>query len=331
MNLTKNVGIIGASGYGGNELVRLVLRHPNLKLVYVAADSSAGKRLSTMLPWIRTKDDLTIEKWDPATREGLLKLDLVFISLPTGASKAAVAKIDPDTKVIDLGGDHRFVEGWKYGLADIWPDDIAFASRVANPGCYPTAALTALAPLMRRKSCASREAVIIDAKSGISGAGRGGGNDTSFGFAEVNEDVSAYKLAGHAHVSEMQLALGVLSGRVSVPVVFTPHLTSMTRGILATCYIRCTDSTSVCLAVAREFYKNSPFVRVTDQPPHTKWATGSNLAFVSYGANENAGIVTALGAIDNLGKGAASQAVQNANLMLDLEYMAGLESPPLMP
>src|SRR3989344_1304696 len=322
----KNVGIIGASGYGGNELVRLVLGHPNFKLAYVAADSNAGKKLSDMLPWIEEKDDLEIEKWSPDARtEPLQNLDLVFISLPTGMSKRAEQEIPDRTKIVDLGGDHRFVEGWTYGLADIWPDHIRGSKRVANPGCYPAAALTALAPLV----CFPLTNVIIDAQSGISGAGRGGGGGMA--YAEVNEDLSAYKLFVHDHTAEIGRALSAIRmlADFEIPVTFTPHLVPMPRGILATCYLTGTHSTEGCFELAREYYKNSPFVRVTEKSPHSKWTTGSNLAFVSYASNGKT--IIAIGAIDNLVKGAAGQAVQNANLMFDFEVTAGLEAMPLWP
>lgn len=321
------VGIVGASGYGGNELVRLVLGHPHLELVYAAADSSAGKKLSEMLPWIPADHDQVLKKWDADVPLGL---DLIFISLPTGQSKIAASKIGDDTKIIDLGGDHRFQDGWTYGMADIWPDQIRKAWRIANPGCYPTAVITALAPLVRLPSCAMNEVVIIDAKSGISGGGRGS-NGASYGYSEYNENVSAYTPVGHVHIPEMQRALGALAGRGNVRVAFTPHLVPMTRGILATCYIRCDESTATCLEIAGGFYRDRPFVRVSEKLPHTKWATGSNLVFVSYASNPQAGLVTAIAAIDNLGKGAASQAVQNANLMFGLEVSDGLNGTPLIP
>jgi N-acetyl-gamma-glutamyl-phosphate reductase len=175
--------------------------------------------------------------------------------------------------------------------------------------------------------------IIIDAKSGVSGAGRGGGS--TFGFAEVNEDVSAYALLKHSHVPEMRATIAKLAGGADASLTFTPHLIPMTRGILSTCYARAARgggvTTEQCLDAARKFYANRPFVRVTDKPPHSKWATGTNLAFVSYAADPERGIVIALGAIDNLGKGAAGQAVQNANLITGQPETAGLEGTPLWP
>ena len=203
------------------------------------------------------------------------------------------------------------------------------ATRVANPGCYPSAALAAVAPLVAAGLVKGSSPVIVDAKSGVSGAGRGGG--ATFGFADVNEDVAAYGLVKHAHTMEMNRTLTALGMGESARVAFTPHLIPMTRGILATCYLAAADVTAAqCFAAARDFYRGRPFVRVTEAPPHTKWALGSNLTFVSYAAHAG-GPVVALGAIDNLGKGAAGQAVQNANLMCGLPETAGLDGAPLWP
>lgn len=318
------VGIVGVSGYGGGEALRLCAAHPQFDLIYVAGDASAGQKLIDRFPGIGPAGELVVQKWDPAA---LPDLDVLFASLPSGESKSALSQVRPETRIIDIGGDHRFAAGWTYGLADVWPEKIRGATRIANPGCYPAAALTTLAPLLARKLI-DRVGIIIDSKSGVSGAGRGGGS--TFGFAEVNEDVSAYALLKHAHVPEMVQALSQLGG-AEVSLTFTPHLIPMTRGILATCYGRGSASTGQCLAAAREFYAGRAFVRVVEKPPHTKWAMGSNLVYVSYAADASRGVVIALGAIDNLGKGAAGQAVQNANLMLGLEETAGLEGAPLWP
>ena len=324
--MSIRVGIVGVSGYGGGEALRLCASHPTFELVYVAGESSAGQKVIERFPGAGKLGDLVVQKWDPAA---LPNLDVLFASLPTGESKAGLAAVPDKTKIIDIGGDHRAVEGWTYGLADVWPDKIRSAMRVANPGCYPAASLAALAPLVAN-GMIEPTGIVIDAKSGVSGAGRGGGN--TFGFAEVNEDVSAYGLLNHSHVPEMVATLSTL-GRTPVSVTFTPHLIPMTRGILSTCYgiNRGQVTTADCLAAARKFYAGRPFVRVIDKPPHSKWATGSNLAYVSYAADPVRGIVIALGAIDNLGKGAAGQAVQNANLITGQPETAGLEGTPLWP
>jgi len=319
------IGITGVSGYGGGETLRLIATHPAFEVVYVGGESSAGQKLIERFPGIAPKlADLTIQKWDPTA---LPNLDLLIASLPTGQSKAALAAVPREVKIVDIGGDHRYAAGWVYGLADVWPEKSRSATRIANPGCYPSAALLAIAPLVAA-GLASVDSIIIDAKSGISGAGRGGG-DSAFGYAEVNEDVTAYGLHKHAHVPEIRKTLEHLRGGFTGGLTFTPHLIPMTRGILATCYLKGSATTEECLEAARKFYANRPFVRVVDKPPHTKWATGSNLVFISYAADS--GSIVALGAIDNLGKGAAGQAVQNANLMFGFAETAGLELGPLWP
>ena len=324
--MSIRVGIAGISGYGGGELLRLCAGHPAFEVVYAAGETSAGQKLVERFPGISRKlAELVIQKWDPSS---LPKLDMLFASLPTGQSKAALAAVAPGVKIVDVGGDHRYVDGWTYGLADVWPEKIRTANRVANPGCYPSAALLAMAPIVA-EGLADIRKIVIDAKSGISGAGRGGGEST-LAFAEVNEDVSAYGLLKHPHVPEMTATVIQLARKSETKIIFTPHLIPMTRGILATCYLAGNATSAQCLERARKFYADRPFVRVVDQPPHSKWATGSNLVFVSYaGAGE--GVIIALGAIDNLGKGAAGQAVQNANLMFGLAETSGLEGAPLWP
>lgn len=323
---TFRVGIVGISGYGGGEALRLVASHPNFRLAYAAGEGSAGSKLGERFPSVSPElGDIVIQKWDPTT---LPDLDVLFASLPTGESTAALAQVPASCRVIDIGGDHRFKPGWTYGLADIWPERIAKSTRIANPGCYPAATITALAPLLARKLI-DPASIIIDAKSGVSGAGRGGAGG-GFGYAEVNEDLTAYGLLKHAHVPEMTSALTEIGG-APASLVFTPHLVPMTRGILSTIYLRGTPSTEQCLAAAREFYKDRPFVRVTDKPPHTKWATGTNQVFISYAADPARNLVIALAAIDNLGKGAAGQAIQNANLSLGLDPATGLTAVSLWP
>jgi N-acetyl-gamma-glutamyl-phosphate reductase len=318
------VGIVGATGYGGGEILRLVVGHPAFELRYVGGESSAGQPLGNFYPGLSRYADLVIDRWEP---EAIPDLDLLFVSLPTGDSARTLGRRPDRLKVIDVGGAHRFVEGWTYGLTELWPERIAGATRVADPGCYPAATLLALAPLVA-EGLIEPTGIVADAKSGVSGAGRGGGS--TFGFADVNEDVAAYGLLQHTHLPEMREALSRLAGRAA-SLTFTPHLVPMTRGILATCYGRGSATTEQALEAARRYYAGRPFVRVVDRPPHTKWALGSNLAFLSYVADPAAGAVIALGAVDNLGKGAAGQAVQNANLMLGLPETAGLEGAPLWP
>jgi N-acetyl-gamma-glutamyl-phosphate reductase len=320
------VGIVGVSGYGGGEALRLCATHPAFDLVYAGGEGSVGQRLVERYPGLGRLGDLQVEKWDP-TR--LPDLDILFASLPTGQSKAALAQVPAGVKIVDIGGDHRYVDGWTYGLADVWPDAVKSSTRVANPGCFPAATLAALAPLLDRGMIDPGN-IIIDAKTGVSGAGRGGGEAT-MGYAEVNEDLAPYGLLKHVHMPEMGRTIEKLSGGKSDGLVFTPHLAPMTRGIMATIYARGSVTTEQCLETARAFYANRPFVRVTDKPPHTKWATGSNLVFVSYACDPARNLVIAMGACDNLGKGAAGQAVQNANLMSGLPETTGLEGVTLWP
>ncbi|TDT92790.1 N-acetyl-gamma-glutamyl-phosphate reductase [Azorhizobium sp. AG788] len=324
--MSIRVGIVGISGFGGGEALRLIASHPSFELVYAAGESSAGSRLVDRFPGVPAKlTELLIQKWDPAA---LPPLDVLFASLPTGASADALARVPKDVKVVDIGGDHRYVEGWVYGLADIWPTGIEGQTRIANPGCFPAATLIPLAPLLA-DGLIEPGNIVMDVKTGISGAGRGG--DSKFGYAENNENLIPYGLLKHVHMPEIARTIERLSGGSAAGLVFTPHLVPMTRGILATIYCRGEATTDRCLDAARRFYAERPFVRVTDKPPQTKWASGSNLAFVSYAADPERNLVIAMGVVDNLGKGAAGQAVQNANLMCGLPETAGLGGAPVWP
>ena len=328
------IGIVGVSGYGGSELLRLCVGHPSFEIAYVGGESTAGQLLAQRFPALadHPAGKLTIQPFVPERVGGV---DLLFVSLPTGKSREPLAKVPRATRIVDVGGDHRFVEGWTYGLTELpgQRERIRGASRLANPGCYPAAALLALAPLLK-EGLIEPEGIVIDAKSGVTGTGRGGASE--FGYAETNEDLFAYGLEAHPHVPEMEEALSRIAGR-KASIAFTPHLVPMTRGILATCYARPTRACDAdrLRAAARSCYRDEPFVKVVapdkGQSPHTGWATGSNLAFLSYAVNARTGLVVALGAIDNLGKGASAQAVQNANLMTGQPETAGLSGLPLWP
>ena len=206
--MSIRVGIVGISGFGGGEAMRLVASHPSFELIYAAGEGSAGSRLVDRFPGVPAKlAELVIEKWDPVT---LPKLDVLFASLPTGASAEALARVPKDVKIVDIGGDHRYVEGWAYGLADVWPAQIEGQIRVANPGCFPAATLNALAPLLVNKLIEPGN-IVIDVKTGISGAGRGGA-DSKFGYAESNENLVPYGLLKHVHMPEMAKTIELLSG-----------------------------------------------------------------------------------------------------------------------
>jgi len=329
-----NVGIVGISGYGGAELLRLCAAHPSFRLAYASGESTAGQSLRQRFPALagRREGDLVIQPFVP---EKLAGIDVLFASLPTGKSREPLAKVDPAIRIVDVGGDHRFVEGWVYGLTELpgQREKIRATTRLSNPGCYPAASILPLAPLARA-GLIEMDGIVIDAKSGITGTGRGGSSD--FGYAETNEDMFAYGLEKHPHVPEMQSALAQVAGRAAT-VAFTPQVVPMSRGILATCYARPKGAatTAQLLDAARAMYANEPFIRVYDaekgRSARTHWATGTNLAFVSYAVNPQTGLVIAIGAIDNLGKGAAGQAVQNANLMTGQPETAGLDALPVWP
>lgn len=327
------IGIVGISGYGGSELLRIGAAHPAFQLAYVGADRSAGLKLGERFPALAARPEgaLVIQRFVP---EAIRDVELLFVSLPTGVSRELLARLPASVKVVDVGGDHRFVEGWTYGLTEL-PGQrarIARTSRVANPGCYAAAALLALAPLVK-EGLVELDGIVVDAKSGVTGTGRGGAS--GFGFVETNEDVFPYGIESHSHVPEMERALEQIAGR-STTLAFTPHLVPMSRGILATCYARPRSAVpaSRLYEAARACYEGEPFVRLIPvekgRGPHTAWSTGSNLAFLSYAVNPRTGLVLAFGSIDNLGKGAAAQAVQNANLMMGQPETAGLGGLPLL-
>jgi N-acetyl-gamma-glutamyl-phosphate reductase len=329
------VGIVGISGYGGGELLRLCVGHPSFRVTYAAGESTAGQRVAQRFPALagHAAGDVAIQSFEP---DALGDVDVLFASLPTGKSREPLARVPKRVRIVDVGGDHRFVDGWSYGLTEL-PGQrakIRGASRLANPGCYPAASLLALAPLLHA-GLVECEGLVVDAKSGVTGTGRGGASD--FGYAETNEDVFAYGLFSHPHVPEIEAALGQVAGRTAT-VAFTPHLVPMNRGILATCYARPRGAITAlqCSEAARALYAGEPFVRVRDvandgRSPHTGWATGTNFCFVSYAVNARTGLVVACGAIDNLGKGAAGQAIQNANLMTGLDETAGLTGVSVFP
>jgi N-acetyl-gamma-glutamyl-phosphate reductase len=334
------VGIMGVNGYGGSELLRLSAAHPGFEITRAYGESTVGQSLAQRFPGLLglPLGDVQIERFDAEALEGV---DLLFASLPTGQSKEPLAKVPSSVKILDVGGDHRFAQGWEFGVTELpgARERIAASSRVANPGCYSCATILALAPLVA-EGLIETEGIVVDAKSGVSGAGRGGGS--SFGYSDTNEDLVPYGLTRHAHVPEIKEALTRLTpDHRRVTLAFTPHLVPMTRGLLATCYARPVRSitTEQLLEVAHSFYAGHPFVRVVpysdDLPggggPHTKWASGSNFEFLCYVVNPDTGLIVAMGAEDNLGKGAAGQAIQNANLMTGQPETTGLMGMGLVP
>jgi N-acetyl-gamma-glutamyl-phosphate reductase len=323
--------ILGASGYVGGELLRLLAVHPELEPVALFGDSRAGQNVADVHPHVAAVYAKSqIEKFDESALDGV---DLVFAALPHGHSqKLAATILDIDIPFVDLGADFRLddaatyerwyhhahqapdlLESFIYGIPELNRDAIRSAKAVAAAGCYATATILALKPLVDAGLIAA-DGLIVDAASGVSGAGRELKESTAFNTVEGS--FSAYGLLNHRHTAEMEMAL-------NSTVLFTPHLVPMTRGILTTCYGQATGDGDP-LQTLTKAYAAEPFVHVTAAPPATKWVSGSNGAQVTARRDERTGRILALAAIDNLGKGAAGQMIQCANLMLGLEETAGL-------
>jgi N-acetyl-gamma-glutamyl-phosphate reductase len=326
------VAIAGASGYAGGELLRLVHAHPDLEIAVVAAHGQAGRPLREVHPQLVTLGDLQLV---PTTADTLSGVDLVFLALPHGASAAIAAELPPETRIVDLGADFRLTDAaayeryyatphtgsWTYGLPEL-PGQraaIAASTRVANTGCYAVATTLALAPLIAA-GIADPDDVVVTAASGTSGAGRAA--KVNLLGSEVMGDVSAYKVGAHQHVPEIKQATGARS------MSFTPFLAPMPRGILASVSAR--PAKGVTAADVREVlgaqYADEPFVHLLAGGawPHTAAVSGSNSCHLQATVDIDSGRIVVVSAIDNLGKGAAGQAVQNANLVLGLDETAGL-------
>ena len=335
------VGIVGASGYTGAELMRLTASHPSLKVVAVAGETMAGTAVRDLYPSLAADyGELRYSAYDSASFVGL---DLVFLGLPHMASAPVVADLYKRVGcVVDLGSDFRLVDAaqypqWygvehpmpellgeiPYGLPELGRAALRGASAVAVPGCYPTAAALALAPFARSGHI-STSGVVVDAASGVSGAGRAPKPNTT--FSAVDEDFVAYGLLDHRHTPEIEQVTGC-------QVLFTPHLAPMVRGILATCYARPTNglTTENALELLATFYADEPFVVVHRDAPHTKATLGANTCHLSARVDPRTGWLVVLSAIDNLVKGASGAAVQCANLALGLPETAGLPTAGLMP
>lgn len=329
------VGVVGASGYAGTELLRLCAAHPAFEVAVATAGSRAGERVATHTPSLAAAyPSLVYAAAEPAVLDGL---DAAFLALPHGESQRLVPDVAGRVGVVvDLAADFRLKDpglypqwygeahaapqllaSFVYGLPELYRSEVAAASAIAAPGCYPTAAALALAPFTRAGVIDPDAPVVVDAASGVSGAGRGASDRLHFGA--VDEDFSAYGLLTHRHTPEMEQVLGAT-------VLFTPHLAPMTRGILATCYATPARrlTTEEALAILHEAYEDERFVVVTDAPPSTKATSGSNCAHVTARVDGRTGLLMGLCALDNLVKGAAGQAVQCANLALGLDEGMGL-------
>jgi N-acetyl-gamma-glutamyl-phosphate reductase len=341
------VGIVNVTGYIGVELARLLLEHPKVRLASVTGRSAAGKKLGEAFPHLAGAD-LTIEP-------ELGDVEFAFVALPHGESATAVAGLlERGVKVVDVGADFRLkdvaeYERWYkvkhpapgyvaeavYGLVELNRAQVAAARLVAGPGCYPTGAVLALAPAV--KAGLIEPDIVVDSKSGVSGAGRTLTLPTH--YAEANESVSAYALDGHRHLPEMLQALQALAPGTELSLTFLPHLVPMTRGILTSCYAKLRGgkvsagdkAREEVREVYRDFYRGERFVRVAGSPPHTGQTRGTNLCLVYPTVDLRTGRLVVVSCIDNLVKGGAGQAVQAMNLMLGLPEETGLECAAVFP
>jgi N-acetyl-gamma-glutamyl-phosphate reductase len=327
------VGVAGASGYAGTELLRLLAAHPVLEVAVATAERHEGEALAERVPALAAA--YPAMRYAPTTPAALAGLDVVFVALPHGRSAALAAEVlDQGALVVDLGADLRLdADTWAAhyggphpepalltqavcGLVERHRDALRGARLVAVPGCYPTAAALAMGPLVDA-GLVGPGTVVVDAISGASGAGTA--LDEALHFPALADDVAAYALCGHRHTPEMEREL-------DRAVLFTPHLAPLDRGLLATCTAAASDraGTAAAMAALHDAYDDEPFVVVTEAPPHPKAVRGTNVAHVTARVDERTTTVLALGAIDNLGKGAAGQAVQAANVALGLDETAGL-------
>ena len=341
------VGIINVTGYAGAELARILHRHPEVEISSVTGRSGAGRNLGDVFPHL---SDIDIQ----IDAELTGSLDFVFSALPHAASAEALSDIiASDIKAVDISADFRlrdletytewygvehpcpkFLEKSVYGLPEVHRQDIAEASVVANPGCYPTASILGLLPALRNGIIDGN--IIIDAKSGVSGAGRGLSIKTH--FSEVNENVSAYGLDGHRHMPEIEQELNLAYG-AQVALTFVPHLIPMTRGIFATSYSQLTEEflsnnqnpVEVIDTLYRETYEQEKYVEVTEIPPSTKQTLGSNQCVVHPKIDTSTGRLVVVSCHDILVKGAAGQAVQNMNILCGYPESTGIEQLPIYP
>jgi len=344
------VGIVGASGYGGVQLVRILLDHPHVELTYLGGESSAGQSYGQVYPHLAHRISLKVESID--LDEIARRCRVVFLGLPNGiACDLAPQLVDRGCKVLDLSADYRFrdlntYEDWYgksrsdqevaamavYGLPELNREAIAEANLIGCPGCYPTASLLALLPLLKQ-GIIIPETAIIDAKSGTSGGGRQA--KTNMLLAEAGGSFSAYGVGRHRHTPEIEQICTDLAGH-EVRIQFTPHLIPMPRGILSTVYATLRDPGLVredLLTIYNAFYRNSPWVKVLPSGvyPQTKWALGTNLCYLGVEVDPRTDRVIVLSAIDNLMKGQSGQAVQCMNLMFGLDETTGLRHVPILP
>ncbi|MEC0328229.1 MULTISPECIES: N-acetyl-gamma-glutamyl-phosphate reductase [Paenibacillus] len=343
------VAIVGSTGYGGVELIRFLWGHPAVEIVSVISASSAGAPISEGFPHL---SEIIVQSLDAVEPEEIAaKAEVVFTATPSGVSGKLVPELlKAGLKVIDLSGDFRLKDGdvyetWYkhgapdgklleqavYGLSEIYGDEVRGAGLISNPGCYPTATLLGLIPALSA-GWIDPGSIIIDAKSGVSGSGRGTSLTTH--YAEINENLKAYKVNKHQHIPEIEQILSQVAGE-PVTVTFTTHLAPMTRGIMSTIYagLKGAYTEDDLIQLYRQFYKGRSFVRIRENGiwPATKEVFGSNYCDIGFAADRRTGRLTIISVIDNMVKGAAGQAIQNLNLMMGWDETAGLNYVPVYP
>jgi N-acetyl-gamma-glutamyl-phosphate reductase len=343
------IAVIGATGYSGVELIRFIQQHPYVSLKTIISGSQSGQELAQIYPHLSSiiydqLESLDIEKI-------AAEIDLVFFATPSGISKDSLPQfIERGIPCIDLSGDFRlksieayetwykhrsadavYLEKAVYGLSEIFPEEIKKASLIANPGCYPTAALLGLIPALKQ-GWIDKNSIIIDGKTGVSGAGKQPSLATH--FAETNENVKAYKLGAHQHIPEIEQVLTEV-GNAPIKVTFSTHLVPMTRGIMCTIYTNLIDpkTTAEVVKLYQNFYEGHPFVRIRPEGfwPATKEVYGSNYCDLGFMSDPRTGRLTIVSVIDNVVKGAAGQAIQNMNLVNGWDVTTGLTFTPVYP
>ena len=338
-------GIVGSTGYAGYQLSSILSQHKNVSIVFLSSHNYSNMKLSDVYGNLRGfLDNICIDIHSVESK--LSEIDVLFLALPHGQSFDLVEKaLSVGVKVIDLGADYRLrdykeYEKWYgvthkltsrledavYGLPELNRERISSSSLVANPGCYPTASILAIAPLMHT-GIIDNTSIIIDAKSGVSGAGRSA-NISSL-FCECGESIKAYSVASHRHTPEIEQQLSDVAGD-KIILNFTPHLVPMSRGILATCYgnLKKSISQNELYDLYRSYYNNERFIRITETLPETRYVKGSNICDIAVRVDERTNRVIAISAIDNLIKGAAGQAVQNMNILFGFYEHAGIDFIP---
>jgi len=351
MSAKAKIGILGASGYTGAELLRLLIRHPLVEIVLLTADRRAGKPMSDVFPQFAPYDLPVLTSIENADWKQA-GLDLAFCALPHGTTQTVIADLlakAPKTKVVDLSADFRLSDPeayahWYghahhatdlqkeavYGLTEVYRDDVRKARLVANPGCYTTCSELPLIPLLKAKAIDPDE-IVIDAKSGMTGAGRAAKEEML--FSEVSEGFHAYGVGRHRHMSELDQEFTKAAGR-EVIVTLTPHLVPMNRGILSTIYVRSPKVSPEDLhAIMSKAYANEPFVHVLPfgKLPQTRHVRGSNMTFIGVTNDRIKGRAIIVSALDNLTKGASGQAVQNMNVMLGFPEATGVDQIAMFP